>query len=164
MYSGSLLIHFHFFPLWFTVGISTVWTKLVLAWCKSFSPTPTLTALWHVKNSACIILHEFELHMSPEFSLIPTQYVQLSTDSMSVWTVKTCTSLQHRVAWNDLTNIHHQRQLMPCRSDIMDIVSQNHSTQCTCSYLHGPLCVGSFSLSKCICVVCVSELWHYCNC
>ena len=59
-------------------------------------------------------------------------------------------SLQHRVAWNDLTNIHPQRLLMPCRSDIMDIVSQNHSTWCTCSYcmVH---CVGGPSLWQGVC-------------
>ena len=69
---------------------------------------------------------------------------------MSVWTVETYASLQHRVALNDLMNIHHQQGLMPCRSTIMDIVSLNHSTQCTCSFLHGPLCVVSYSLVRCM--------------
>ena len=148
MYSGSLLIQFHFFPCVISGGYFYSLDQTVSGMMYIFLPhththcTMTCKIMYYIARAW--VTHLVWIWY------IPTQYVQLCTDSMSVWTVKTCTSLQYRVAWNEVTNIHPQRRLMPCRSDIMDIVSQNHSTQCTCSYLHGPVCVVSFSLARCM--------------
>ena len=123
-------------------------------WCDvNLSPTHThsLTELGHVKNSACIILHEFKVLSRLNLVSYP--------HNMCSWVQTVCQSGLSRHALLFSTMLHEMKLWTYifndnwCHAGVTSWTLYHRITAHSahaCGYLHGPLCVVSFSLARCM--------------